>query len=76
MEPSFYFVRDSTRFSELPRPPPNPPQYKLGVQKHARIQRGVTGGPDPLKNHKKIDFLEILENSQSYEVVRALRDKK
>ena len=36
------------------------PQYKLGVQKHARIQRG-TGDPDPppppLKNHKNIGFL-------------------
>ena len=62
MEPSFYFVRDSTRFSELPRPPPNPPQYKACAD-----PEGVTGGPDPLKNHKNIGFLEILENSQSYE---------
>ena len=52
MEPSFYFVRDSTRFSELPRPPPNPPQYKLGVQKHARIQRGWQGVRPPEKSQK------------------------
>ena len=56
--PSFYLVRDS-RFSELPRPLPTPPQYKLGVQKYERIQRGRgAGGPDPpLKNHKNIGFL-------------------
>ena len=60
MEPSFYFVRDSTRFSELPRPHPTPPQYKLGVQKHARIQRGGggggEGGPDPLQKSQKYRF--------------------
>ena len=55
--PSFYLVRDS-KFSELPRPPPTPPQYKFGVQKYARTQRGRgAGGPDPLKNHKNIGFL-------------------
>ena len=46
--PSFYFVRGS-RFSELQRPPPTPPQYKLGIQKHAGIQKREwgAGGPDP-----------------------------
>ena len=57
--PSFYFVRGS-RFSELQRPPPTHPQYKLGIQKHAGFRRGDGGGQGVrtplLKNHKNIGF--------------------
>ena len=58
MEHSFYFVGDS-KFSELPRPPPTPPQYKFGVQDHAlrasRGGRGVRTPPEILKANKLLN---------------------
>ena len=53
MEPSFYFVRDSTRFSELPRLHLLLPNISWVF----KSMRGSRRGSDPLKNRKNIGFL-------------------